>query len=271
MFPSIDGHPLRMIWDLHCHLNGVPGETVEERIANLFEYADRMKVDRLVFFMGWPWSQDPSADDLKRQNDQVLQAISHWHHRAFGFAYVSPKHVETSLAEIERCIANGPMVGIKLWVAEKCRDEQIDPIIKRCHELKAAIFQHTWLKTSGNYAGESSPEDLAKMAARHPNTPIICGHTGGNWELGIRTIREHKNVSIGTGGFDPNAGMMEMAVRELGADRIIYGSDIGGRSFGSQLAKVQGAAISDVDKRKILGQNLKRMLTPILKARGDRR
>ncbi len=61
MFPSIDGHPLRMIWDLHCHLNGVPGETVEERIANLFEYADRMKVDRLVFFMGWPWSQDPSG------------------------------------------------------------------------------------------------------------------------------------------------------------------------------------------------------------------
>jgi uncharacterized protein len=59
-----------------------------------------------------------------------------------------------------------------------------------------------------------------------------------------------------------------MAVRELGADRVIYGSDVGGRSFGSQLAKVQGALIPDDAKRKILGGNLKRMLTPILKAKG---
>src|SRR3712207_6583780 len=32
-----------------------------------------------------------------------------------------------------------------------------------------------------------------------------------------------------------------MAVRELGAERILYGSDAGGRSFASQLAKVTGA------------------------------
>ena len=59
-----------------------------------------------------------------------------------------------------------------------------------------------------------------------------------------------------------------MALRELGADRIIYGSDIGGRSFSSQLAKVQGAEIPDEAKRRILGLNLKRMLTPILRAKG---
>lgn len=259
-----------MIWDLHCHLTGVDGQTPDERISRLMEYADRMEVDRLVFFMGYPMLTDPSPDDLVNQNNQVLQALSHWHDRAFGFAYVSPQHVEASLAEIDRCVRDGPMVGIKLWVAMRCHEAALDPIIERCAELNAAVYQHTWSKVGGNLPGESTPEDLAVLAARHPQTPLICGHTGGDWELGIRAIRSSPNVSIGIGGSDPTAGFIEMAVRELGADRILYGSDIGGRSFASQLAKVQGAAIPERDKELILGQNLRRMLLPILRRKGVR-
>ena len=59
-----------------------------------------------------------------------------------------------------------------------------------------------------------------------------------------------------------------MAVRELGPRRIIYGSDVPGRSFASQLAKVMGADVSDEDRRLILGENLRRLLTPILDAKG---
>ena len=257
-----------MIWDLHCHLSGVDGRTPDERIVQLLRYADRMQVERLVLFMGYPWSTDPSPDDLKRQNDQVLEPIAHWHDRVFAFTYVSAKHVDASLSEIERCVANGPMVGIKLWVAARCADEQIDPIIQRCAELKAAIFQHTWLKAAGNLPGESTPEDLARMAARHPSVPLICGHTGGDWERGIRAIRASGNVSIGTGGFDPTAGIVEMAVRELGPERIIYGSDIGGRSFSSQLAKIHGAQVDERAKSLILAGNLQRMLLPILRTKG---
>ncbi|REJ92214.1 MAG: amidohydrolase [Planctomycetota bacterium] len=259
-----------MIWDLHCHLSGVDGNTPDERIAQLMTYADRMGVDRLVFYMGYPFLVDPTPEQLAQQNDQVLQALTHWHDRAFGFTYVSAKYAEESLAEIDRCIANGPMVGIKLWVAAKCSDEQIDPIIKRCAELKAAIFQHTWYKVGGNLPGESTPADVARMAARHPETPLICGHTGGDWELGIRAVRGSPNVSIGIAGSDPCAGFVEMAVRELGPERVIYGSDIGGRSFASQLAKVTGAAVPESAKRLILGQNLRRMLLPILREKGVR-
>src|SRR4051812_23625762 len=135
------------IWDLHCHLTGVGGRTPDERMARLIEFADRMGIERVCVYMGLSFNVDPSADDLRRQNDEVLQALAHWHDRAFGFAYVSPKHVATSLAEIDRCVRDGPMVGIKLWVADRCRDEHIDPIIRRAAELKAVIFQHTWRKT----------------------------------------------------------------------------------------------------------------------------
>jgi predicted TIM-barrel fold metal-dependent hydrolase len=69
-------------------------------------------------------------------------------------------------------------------------------------------------------------------------------------------------------GFDPTAGVVEMAVRELGPERVVYGSDVGGRSFASQLAKVMGADIPDSAKELVLGGNLRRLLTPALRAKG---
>ncbi|MBX6311403.1 MAG: amidohydrolase family protein [Isosphaeraceae bacterium] len=258
------------IWDLHCHLSGVEGRTPDEKMGRLIAYADRLGIERLVVFMGYPFVADPSPEELRRQNNQVLQALSHYHDRAFGFAYVSPRHVEASLAEIDRCIRDGPMVGIKLWVAMRCNTPAIDPIIRRAAELKALIFQHTWFKVGGNLPGESSPLDLAELAARHPTTPLICGHTGGDWERGIRAVKPLANVMIDLAGSDPTAGFVEMAVRELGAHRILYGSDAGGRSFASQLGKVLGAEIPDEARRLILGENLRRLLGPILRAKGVR-
>lgn len=259
-----------MIWDLHCHLSGVDGKTPGERIAQLIEIADRVGIERFVFYMGYPWSNDPTPDDFRRQNDQVIEALTHWHHRAFGFVYLNPKHEQESLRELDRCVKDGPLVGVKLWVAVRCNDPRLDSIVRRAAELKAVIYQHTWFKTGANLPGESTPLDLAELAARHPNTNLICGHTGGNWELGIRAVRAHKNIFIDTAGSDPTAGFAEMAVRELGADRIIYGTDCGGRSFASQIGKVISADLPEADRQKILRGNLRRLLFPILQAKGVR-
>jgi predicted TIM-barrel fold metal-dependent hydrolase len=75
---------------------------------------------------------------------------------------------------------------------------------------------------------------------------------------------------VDLGGGDPLSGIAEMAVREVGADRVLYGSDVAGRSFASQLAKVTGALLEEPVKQAILGQNLKRLLTPILQRKGVR-
>lgn len=256
------------IWDLHVHLSGVPGATPAERLAQLVAIADRMGIERLCVYMGIPWSRDPKPETFRKENDQVLEAIAKFPDRAFGFVYLNPKHVEESLAELDRCVARGPMVGVKLWVAHRCNAAELDPILKRAGELQAVIFQHTWLKVAGNDPGESTPDDLVQLAARHPTTPIICGHTGGDWERGIRTIRASKNLYADLAGSDPVAGYTEMAVRELGAERVIYGSDAGGRSFASQLGKVLGAQIPDAAKQLILSGNLRRLLAPILQRKG---
>ncbi|QDU80623.1 Amidohydrolase [Polystyrenella longa] len=263
------GSPSRFeIWDQHCHLSGVTGKTPADRMDNLFQYADRLSISKLVLYMGWPFQTTPSAEELIRQNNQVLDAIKEREDRALAYVYVSPQHLETSLAEMKRCIEQGPMVGVKLWVAGRADDDAVDAIVTEATRLNAVVFQHTWIKTTGNLPGESTPGDLIALAERHPEAKLICGHAGGNWELGIRAVRNYPHVSLGIAGSDPTNGLVEMAVRELGAERVIYGSDAGGRSFASQLAKVYGAEISDEEKQLIFAGNLKRLLSPILETKG---
>src|SRR5882724_954481 len=259
-----------MIWDLHCHLSGFGGRTPDEKMADMIRFADRMGIDRLCVYMGVEHLVDPTPEQLRRQNDEALQAISHWHHRAFGFVYLNPNHLQFSLDELNRCVRDGPMVGVKLWVAHRANGPELDPIIDAAAALKAVIFQHTWIKTDGNLAGESTPMDLVALAKRHPSVSIICGHTGGTWEIGIPAIRGVKNLYSDLAGSDPTAGFVEMVVRELGADRIIYGSDVGGRSFASQLGKVMGARIPQAARDQIFAANLRRLMTPILEAKGVR-
>jgi hypothetical protein len=41
-----------MIWDVHCHLSGVPGRTPDERLAQLIGFADCMGIEHLCGFIG---------------------------------------------------------------------------------------------------------------------------------------------------------------------------------------------------------------------------
>ena len=149
-------------------------------------------------------------------------------------------------------------------------DPAIDQLVKAIkngavpHNLESLVVDFKQEKSSF----KETAADLAELAARHPAASFIAAHVGGDWERGIRAIRSAENVTAEISGSDPTAGVVEMAVRELGAERVMYGSDFAGRSFASQLAKVYGADISEADKRLILGENLQRMLQPILAAKG---
>jgi uncharacterized protein len=258
------------VWDGHCHLLGVPGDTPEQRMTGLVKYSDRVGIERSVVFMGLQLVVDPSPDELREQNAQVLRAIKPFRDRAIGYVYLNPNHLAFSLEELDRHVRDGPMVGVKLWTAKRCNAPELDPIVERAASMGAAIYQHTWLKINGNMPEESTPFDVAELARRHPGVRIICGHSGGDWERGIRAVRDLPNVFVEMAGFDPTAGAVEMAVREVGADRVLFGSDAGIRSFGSQLGKVLGAEIPEAAKRQILSGNLRRLLTPILKQKGMR-
>jgi hypothetical protein len=257
-------------WDIHAHV-GTPGATPEKRMEALVKIADRVGVERICICMSPPWQYEPTPEQFRRSNDDVLAILKEWSSRAFGFVYLNPRHTRESLDELERCVANGPMIGIKLWVGTRANAPELDPIVRRAKELDALILQHTWIKQrgKGNLPHESTPMELAELSARHPGVPIVCGHTGGgDWALGIRAIRARPELYADLGGGDPVYGEVEMAVRELGASRVLYGSDVSGRSFSSQLGRVLGADISLEDKKLILRENLRGLLLPALRRKG---
>lgn len=100
------------------------------------------------------------------------------------------------------------MVGMKMAGGDGvCSLAVHDPIFQYAGEIKAGIYIHTWLKVGGDpvipggrdVPHESKPQDVAVLATRHPSISFICGHTGGDWELGIRAVRTCKNVSVEIG------------------------------------------------------------------------
>jgi len=256
----------RGIWDLHIHLFGFAVKTPEEQTDSLVRFADRMGVKRWI--LSNPLEADPTPEHFRDANNTVLRAMRRAPGRTLGLVYLNPNYVEASLAELDRCVRDGPMIGVKLWIAKHCDAPELDLIVERAEKYQAITFQHTYLKNQGNLPGESTPWELAALARRHPGARIILGHTGADWECGVLAVRDLKHVTVDLAGSDPTAGFTEMAVRELGAERVLYGSDVGGRSFASQLAKVMGSKIPESAKAAILRDNLQRLLAPILRAKG---
>ncbi len=258
------------IWDVHSHLGALPGVTPEERMGVLVRHMDRLGIERLILSQGYEqYGSHATPEQVTIENDRVLRAMQQFPDRAYGSLYLNPEHVDASLQEFDRCVRDGPMVCVGEVQADlRCNAPQLDPIVERAVAMSVPVLQHTWLKSMGNEPGESTPYDVVELARRHPQAQLICGHTGGNWELGIRIIRDSRNVYADIAGSDPTSGFVEMAARELGAERVLYGSDVGGRSFASQVAKVLGADVPNDAKNLILGGNIRRLLEPVLKAKG---
>jgi hypothetical protein len=159
---------------------------------------------------------------------------------------------------MKRCFDAGA-IAIKLWVACACDQPDVFPIVEKAIVLDIPILQHTWLKTDGNMPDESEPRHMANLAQRYLQAKLIMAHCGGAWEYGIKAIRRCPNVIVDTSGANPTQGFLEMALRDLGPRRIIFGTDAPLRGFASQLAKVDGAKMSKESRQRILCGNAARL------------
>lgn len=224
--------------------------------------------EKLCYFahVGIGTTSDTTLENLLRSDPEVvLKPLHQWPERLIGMIQLNANNVPKSLDAINRWIADGPMRGVYFPGggpgAMTCDHRNFIPLVKRITELGGVIMQHTWFKTGGKQGpGESTPSELVRLAKRFPSQKFIAAHAGGEWERGIRAVRDQANVLIETSGFDPTAGFIEMAVRELGAERIVFGSHLPSRSLGTELGKIIGANISEPDKKQILGENFRRLL-----------
>jgi predicted TIM-barrel fold metal-dependent hydrolase len=261
------------IWDCyftpaHSH----PGRDGSERlIAEIQRSVPAIKLgcfERLCYFahVGIGTTGDAQLESRLRSNaDLVELPLKRYPKTLMAMIQLNGHDVNASLDAIDRWLADGLMIGVYLpgggAGAVNCTHPNIDRLVCRVAELRGLIIQHTWFKTGGKQGpGESTPAELAELARRYPEQPFICAHAGGEWERGLRAVRREPNVLVETSGFDSTAGFMEMAVREVGARRILFGSHLPSRSLGTELAKVTAANVSETDKRLILGENFRQLI-----------
>ena len=197
--------------------------------------------------------------------DQNLAVLERWGERVLGVIHLNANDVPASLAALDTWGKVARVIDVCFKSSQPgclvCTHPNFDPLVERCHELGLMIMQHTWFKAAGkDDPGESTPAELAILARRHPEITFVSAHAGGDWERGIRAVRDCPNVWVETSGFSPTAGFIEMALRELGAERILFGGHFMSRSVGTEFGKIIGADISDDERRLIFGGNLRRLL-----------
>lgn len=245
--------------DCHVHLMCRQGECQADAVGRMLRCMDRLGIDQACICLGDRLVVQPDAAELRRQNEWAASTVALAPERLIGFVYSSPNHPELSLELVDEFVGRG-FRGIKLWVCQQCDHAGNDPICEHAARGGLPVLQHTWHKATGNMPTESEPEHMLALARRHPQVNFIMAHAGGDWERGLRIVKDQPNIHPDSCGNDPEAGFTELAVKLLGAQRLVFGSDATGRSFASQMAKVTDADISEDDKRLILGENLQGLM-----------
>ncbi len=282
--PAAYGLPTReelcklRIWDIHYH--GLWEGDLKKHEETMV-YVERMGIERVfpLDIAGNP--ADPLGKLLPAEKKKGIRKFLETNSdRVSGLIPIDPGDPLGSCQKIEEWVEKGPCVGIKYYGGNPkgipCSHADNDVIIRQAAKLNALVYIHAWYQLGGeprrpggaNVPGESTPEDVALLARRFPDLPLICGHSGGDWELGVRAVRQFRNVYIEFSGSDPHSGQVDFTVAEVGADRLVWGGHGPSRSYSTELAKVFDAGLTEAQREKIFGGNLRRLAEPIFRKKG---
>lgn len=166
---------------------------------------------------------------------------------------------EIGLADIEAHARDRGVVGIKLHTTTHqmpAGDPRWYPAYECARRRHWIVISHTW--------GVADIKGIEHMAKRYPEVPIIMGHSGG-YEFAavyeaMRVARENANAFLDltlSGHFE---GLVEVFVKDVRADKVLFGSDVPFIDPRGSIGRVAFARIPDADKEKILGNNMRALL-----------
>ena len=207
------------------------------------------------------FGRSPSAAGLRIINDETYGLMQRYPGMITGFCHLNPTLGAREVwRETERCVARG-FRGLKLEIANNAADASMRPLMEAAQHHGLIVLQHAWSMTKiGERAFHTDPEDVATLARRFPKVRIIMAHLTGCGVRGVQAVKDCPNLVVDTSGAAPEAGIVEYAVEQLGAERVVYGSDVPIRDFAVAIARITGSQLDAVTQRKILHDNAAALL-----------
>jgi uncharacterized protein len=222
--------------DIHAHFyqSGSGRSSWSELNASRLAAGERIGITWHVGSILGSWgARSPiyfqSPADTVAGNDAMFQVQAAEQRRVRSWAAVNPNDTEAALAELERCRQRGA-IGIKLAAARRAADPLLDPLLRYAKEYHLPVLHHAWQRRPGAVAGQdpSDAVDLCALAARHPAVAIVLAHIGGggDWSHTLPAVRDVPNVYLDLSGSGVDRGMLDQAVEQVGAGRLVWGADL---------------------------------------------
>jgi uncharacterized protein len=248
--------------DFHAH---TPGYSLDEsgrpvppyQPADFIAYMDEAGIRTSIML-----NYQGLLDGSPLSNDYVSEFVAEYPDRLIGFGTVNPR-LPGAVDEVHRMMTDLGLKGMKLhpWVQGI---SVMDPAMDRIAE--ALVEHHGILLSHDGTPPYSMATQLAALARRHPELPVVLGHGGllDFWREAIVAAQETENVYVCAASVNPFAG--RMIVERAPRDKVLFGTDAGLANDGRQnyaLARVEelsGWGISDDDIQRITQTNPQRLL-----------
>ena len=198
--------------------------------------------------------------DIRRSNDIVKEACVRSDSRLIPLATVHPDFGDESVRELERCVAELDMRGLKLhpWLQGFSLSSPVmDDLAAACGRLGVPVVFHDGTPCY------SMPEQVGGLALRFPGTTFVLAHGGllELWRSAISFAVRCPNLFITCCG--PHYAAIREIVATVDENRILWGTDFG---FGwSDPIAYRKGIVDSVDmppktRAKIMGGNAARLL-----------
>lgn len=178
-----------------------------------------------------------------------------------GFMTLHPDMDETAIRnEIDYCVAKG-IKGIKLhpdFQKFAINEERAEKIYRQASNRLPVLF----------HAGDiryhySNPGLLAEIAGKYPELTVIGAHFGGysEWDK-VDCYKGLKNIYFDTSSSLPFISKKRAVelINKFGAEWFFFGTDFPMWNPAEELQRFMSLPLSEVDRKAILAQNVKRLL-----------
>jgi predicted TIM-barrel fold metal-dependent hydrolase len=104
---------------------------------------------------------------------------------------------------------------------------------------------------------------LAPVAKEYPDVAFILGHSGGTpagYVEAIEVAQRHDNIYLDLCRSEMSPVWVERLVSEVGADRVLWGTDFPFLEPRYLVGRLACTTLSDQEKRQVFGESAARLL-----------